>query len=175
MKIVRKIKQVKRLAKRKEDENWNFRAYFRAEIDQDDLDEIVHALNEQVSAQIDCTRCGHCCTEITPLFDQEDMTRFAEGLDISVTEFRKKYLISAEHDPGMFRFDGFPCPFLKNKKCTNYSHRPKDCVGYPYLDKPNFRGRSMNAVMNCEVCPIVYNVYEGLKEHFDDWQDEVKM
>lgn len=166
MKLVKKAKQVKRLAKRNEEENWQFRAYFRAEIDEDELDALAIDLHDQVSAAIDCTQCGNCCTEILPILDQEDVERFAAGLGISVSELHHQYLIPAD-EPERYTFNNLPCPFLKDKQCTNYVHRPKDCAAYPHLHKPGFRARSINVIMNCETCPIVFNVYERLKQSVD--------
>ena len=57
------------------------------------------------------------------------------------------------------------------------NYRPKDCVSYPYLLKKDFTSRLMGVIGNCSVCPIVFNVYELLKDevwhkHFsDDFSD----
>lgn len=57
-----------------------------------------------------------------------------------------------------------PCPLLENDRCTRYEHRPRDCASYPHLQKDRFVSRASNTVANCSVCPIVYNVFERLKD-----------
>ena len=57
-----------------------------------------------------------------------------------------------------------PCPFLKNKLCSIYSYRPKDCKSFPHLHKKDFIFRLWGVVENCSFCPIVFNVYEQLKD-----------
>ena len=44
------------------------------------------------------------------------------------------------------------------------AHRPNDCRSYPHLHKPEFVFRLIQAVSNCSVCPISYNVFELLKQ-----------
>jgi hypothetical protein len=36
-----------------------------------------------------------------------------------------------------------PCPFLKDKRCAVYEHRPANCRSYPYLDRPEFTARPL--------------------------------
>ena len=45
-----------------------------------------------------------------------------------------------------------------------YAHRPKDCHSYPHLHKKEFVFRLWGVVENCSICPIVFNVYEQLKD-----------
>ena len=56
------------------------------------------------------------------------------------------------------------CPFLKNNKCACYSVRPESCRTYPQLHKNEFTSRLFGIIKNHSICPIVFNVYEMLKE-----------
>ncbi|MFH1965187.1 MAG: hypothetical protein ABIJ42_06545, partial [Acidobacteriota bacterium] len=47
---------------------------------------------------------------------------------------------------------------------TAYSARPEDCRSYPHLHKKKFVFRVSGVFSNCSRCPIVYNVYELLKD-----------
>ena len=157
------IRKIRKLAKKKEDENWEFRTYLKmCDIPSERIDSIVHRLYQKVSSEIDCAKCANCCKDALPVLDQEDMERLAKGLRISVDQLKEQFLIKAD-TPGKYTFSSTPCPFLKGKLCSQYNYRPKDCVSFPHLHKENFTSRTMTVVWNCSVCPIVYNVYEELK------------
>ena len=60
-----------------------------------------------------------------------------------------------------------PCKYLKDKECTIYENRPFDCKSYPHTHKKNFTSRSLSMIENYEICPIVFNVYERLKDELN--------
>lgn len=85
--------------------------------------------------QFKCTGCGHCCTG-SPGYvwiDEEEATSMAVALQISLEEFVKKYTrrignrISLKEHPR-----NYDCVFLKEKKCTIYTARPKQCRTFPW-------------------------------------------
>ena len=43
-------------------------------------------------------------------------------------------------------------------------HRPADCASYPNLHKDGFLSRLVFVLNSYAVCPIVFNVYEHLKD-----------
>jgi hypothetical protein len=43
-------------------------------------------------------------------------------------------------------------------------HAPKTAAHIPICNKHNIMGRLMSVVVNYAICPIVFNVYEGLKK-----------
>jgi Fe-S-cluster containining protein len=164
MKITTDLEYIKRMAAIKEDENWKFRSYLKQlDLSTEDIDAIVHRITDEVTAQIDCTKCANCCKKINPTLDKEDIARFARGLNIPVAEFQERYLIQNQENGSIYRFNGLPCLFLKNKRCSNYAFRPEDCHSYPHLEKNEFVHRLMGTISNYEICPIVFNVYEQLK------------
>ncbi len=139
------------------------------------LDAIVHRINDEISSQIDCTQCGNCCKHVTPILDDDDISRFAVGLKISADELREKYLSQDKDDPTDYTFNDLPCPFLLDNICTNYEFRPKSCASYPHLHKDEFVFRLWGVVENYSFCPIVFNVYEKLKDelwHYDDYSED---
>ena len=164
MKLETNLKRIARIAKRRDDENWQFRSYLKQlDIEDDELDTIVHRINEDVSAEIDCTECSNCCHKIRPTLDAQDVTQFAIGLELSPQEFKDAHIREDDDGSGALIFTGLPCQFIDGKECSNYAHRPKACQSYPYLHKPDFRGRLLGVLDNYEICPIVFNVYERLK------------
>ena len=83
------------------------------------------------------------------------------------------HLVAHEEKPGKFNFNAQPCPFLVDDLCTNYDARPQVCRSFPHLHKKDFRSRLYGVIFNYELCPIVYNVYEQLKEELwtaDDFE-----
>ena len=168
MEIVTDLQKIARLAKARNEENLNFRTYLKnLDMDIEEIDKIVHKINNEVSSLIDCTKCSNCCREIRPVLDDEDIVKFAEGLNIEVSKFIEKYIVEDEEEDeegNRYNFNGLPCPFLKEGICVNYQNRPKDCESYPHLDKDEFVFRLWNVIDQYEICPIVFNVYEILKK-----------
>jgi Fe-S-cluster containining protein len=163
--LIRKVTaaNVGRLARRKEPENWEFRDLLKdCDLSPDRIDTVVHELYRQASAGFDCKACANCCKSVSPLLDEDDIGRLAQGLGISPDRVVAGYLVRNDEYDG-WSFKSMPCPLLNNNLCTCYEHRPHDCASYPHLHKDNFASRLSNTVANCSVCPIVYDVFERLK------------
>ena len=177
MKLETDLNKIKKLSEKNDEENWNFRSFLKGyDAPIEKIDAIVHELNQRISSEIDCTICANCCKEVQPLLDQEDIKKCCEGLQVSVSQFKKEYL-KFDKEKGNIVFKEKPCPFLKHKLCSIYSHRPKDCKSFPHLHKKEFVFRLWGVVENCCICPIVINVYEQLKGELwysgdDDFTDE---
>ena len=128
-------------------------------------------LNKEISAQIDCTKCANCCKIVHPILDDKDISNFAFGLKMKIQEFEDKYITKDKDIEEGKVFNKLPCPFLKDKLCANYDHRPKACISFPHLHKEGFAFRLLGVIDNYGICPIVFNVYEQLKLelwHHDD-------
>jgi uncharacterized protein len=90
-----------------------------------------------------CTGCGQCCTG-SPGYvwiTEEEMQAVADYLKISIKEFMRKYIRRAgdryalvEH-PNLERPKDVDCVFLKDKKCTIYHLRPKQCKTFPWWNE----------------------------------------
>ena len=159
--------QIRQLARRKEDENFDFRQFLknRCDLESDEIDQQVVEITRRVWANIDCTTCANCCREVTPTFSEKEVDRVAHRLGIERQELIDTYLERSEADsenPWQTRVT--PCPFLKDNRCSIYEDRPADCSGYPYLYHPNFVFRTLGMVERTFTCPIVYEVMEELKK-----------
>ncbi len=164
MKLETDISRIEILSKEQEDSNWRFRCFLKgSNLEIEEIDAIVHRLYEKVSAQIDCLQCGNCCKVISPILLDSDIERLANFLNMPDKQFISEYLIEADDEKG-YVFKSVPCPFLSKNSCTVYSNRPETCRSYPHLHKDEFVFRISQAYSNCSVCPIVYNVYDMLKE-----------
>ena len=159
------LKKFKKLAPIKENENWEFRRFLKnSDLSSRKIDSIVHKLYREISSKIDCKTCANCCKEMQPVLDEEDIEKLSRGLKVEAVQFEEQYLINNEDQAsGKFMFKQKPCPFLVNNSCLCYSYRPKDCKSFPHLYKPDFVSRLINVMENYAVCPIVFHVYEELK------------
>nr|VFJ62105.1 MAG: hypothetical protein BECKDK2373B_GA0170837_11073 [Candidatus Kentron sp. DK] len=175
MKLQTDPKVIAKLAKEHEEDNWRFRTFLKnTELEIEELDAIVRGHYENVASRIDCCACGNCCREILPTLDDADVTRLAGGLGTTPDEIITQYLTRDED--GDLTFNRRPCPFLVGNRCRVYDHRPDTCRSYPHLQKDEFVFRLAQAVSNCSICPISFNVYERLKaelwHHPDDvWEE----
>jgi len=105
----------------------------------------------------------NCCRELSPQFDDEDIGKFAKGLEMTVADFVPRYLIEDDDEPGLYLMRDQPCPFLGKDGCTHHELRPKECADFPHLEKKDFLCRTMSIISDQAVCPIVFQVYQGLK------------
>jgi len=159
--------QIRKLAERKEDENFKFRRFLKNDchLESDQIDQRVGDITRRVWAGIDCTTCANCCRELTPTFSEEEVDRVAHRLGMQRQEFIQAYLKRSDDDSdNPWQTRSTPCPFLKDNLCSIYEDRPGECSGYPYLYKPGFVFRTLGMVERTLTCPIVYEVVEELKK-----------
>lgn len=165
--------KISKLSREREDENWSFRTFLKGH-DIKNLDMIVHKLFKRVSEAIDCTACGNCCKKMQPILKKKDINKLSKSLNITPDQFITKYVEKDEDGDNIL--NQLPCPFLNDNKCTQYASRPADCTSYPHLHKKDFVFRLIGVVNNYSICPIVFNVYEALKNRlkseFSDFQEE---
>jgi len=162
MKLETSTKRIKQISLRKEDENLSFRSYLKGQ-DMEKVDEIVHRLYNKIAPQIDCLKCGNCCTNLRPLVSAKDICKLAELDQLTPKDFEEKFIECDESENSKY-LKSIPCKYLDDKKCTVYSDRPDECKSYPYLLEDEFSTRSLGVILNCEICPIVFNVFEFLKQ-----------
>lgn len=162
-KPVTDLAYIEQAAKAKEQENLDFRAYVRADLDLSDyrLHGIVQQATEAVWAHIDCRTCANCCKTRHPVFSRAELQRIADYVGITAAELRARYL-EVDQDSAKYVTRELPCPFLQDNLCSIYEVRPSVCAGYPHLHR-NFRNRLWQTIDNAETCPIVFNVLERLK------------
>ena len=144
----------------KEDENDLFRIFLKQQ-DSVQVDEMVHSLNRIISAQIDCTQCGNCCRSLMINVEPDEAKNLAAYLDVPAAEFKHAYI--EESEQGQMVINTIPCHFLKNNKCSIYTHRFTECRQFPHLHKPAFTSRLFGTFMHYGRCPIIFNVIEALK------------
>jgi Fe-S-cluster containining protein len=151
---------IAKLAEERETENIDFQEWME---DQDDavMDATAHAINELVSAAIDCTVCANCCKSLVIDVASSEMKTCAKHLQIPEETFKAKYL--EESQQGRLFINTIPCHFLHENKCSIYEIRFADCREFPHLHKPGFIGRLSGTMLHYGKCPIIYNVVEEMK------------
>jgi Fe-S-cluster containining protein len=132
----------------------------------------VQKLHKELFCSFDCVACSNCCKVIVPEISEKEIEAISKRLGIDKEEFKSKYL--AKNEEGNYEICKKPCPFLNENGCSIYEFRPKNCREYPYTDKKHFTGRLINLIAQCEVCPIVFEIFERLKEHYEDEFEEFK-
>lgn len=165
-------KNVEALATRKQEENYSLRSYLKRQdrLSEEEVDQLVCDVTRRVWAGFDCATCANCCKEVDTSVTDQDIQRLAAALGLSQEDFRSRYIdgqVSPEECDGdvvLWRMRSRPCPFLKDNKCIVYEARPDECRGYPYLFEPKFSFRTLGMIERTFSCPVVYQVFEELKE-----------
>ena len=143
------------------EENDHFTVFLKEKPHQE-LDPLVHQLNDTIAPQINCTTCGNCCKSLMINVSEAEATRLSTYLGQDRETFDARYLEKGSN--GMMLVNTIPCHFLDDNKCTIYEHRFEGCKEFPAMHLPHFRSRLFTTFMHYGRCPIIFNVVEGLKE-----------
>jgi uncharacterized protein len=128
------------------------------------LDEVVHTLHREAFDSFSCLDCANCCKTIGPRLTGKDIDRLAKHLKMKSSEFSEQYIVIDEDND--FIFKDHPCPFLlPDNYCMVYESRPKACREYPHTDRKRFVQILNLSHKNCETCPVVYEIFDELKNN----------
>lgn len=127
------------------------------------LDNIVHALHQEVFNHIDCLACANCCKTLGPRITDNDIVRLTKHLKLKPGKFIDAYLKLDEDNDYVFK--EMPCPFLMpDNYCMVYEYRPKACREYPHTDRKRFYQALDVTLKNTATCPAVFEIMEQLKQ-----------
>lgn len=168
------LKKIKQVSLVNYDDNFDFSVFLKRHCFDKEIDDVVHHLYEEVMTEIDCKSCANCCKQLDILLSKEDIQKLAQGLTMSIEEFEQQYVVKNYLRKGEEFYDGYlfknkPCIFLKDKLCGCYSFRPEICEAYPSLHKKDISCRLSMVAADSVICPIMFNVLEGLKERY--WEE----
>ena len=156
------LSKIKKIAAKREDENFRFRAFLKGK-DSKEVDSVVHQLHTKIASQIDCSLCGNCCYCLKSKVSKEDITVLARLENISPEKYLTCY---CEEEMGSIYLKDIPCRYMDGKKCSIYEHRPIQCKTFPYTSKEGFISRLWGMIGFYAICPIVFNLMEELKDIF---------
>jgi uncharacterized protein len=152
----------KNLSLRRSPENKKFLTSLRKK-DSRKLDDVFHALHNEVFGEIDCLTCANCCKTTSPIFYPIDIERLAKALRMKPGEFTEKYLMIDEDNDYVLKAS--PCPFLQgDNHCSVYDDRPKACREYPHTNRKKMVQIVDLTHKNTLVCPAVLEMVERLKK-----------
>ena len=96
---------------------------------------MLHRKRKEILKLFKCKKSGNCCKCPGYVYvSKQDQLNMAKELEISINEFKKKYVLS---DKG---WDTISTPhfrnrcFLEGNSCLVYNSRPKSCRTYPNWD-----------------------------------------
>jgi Fe-S-cluster containining protein len=162
--------EAKAAAQKLEDENLKFRIFLRNRADDDELDAHIQRLHTELFADYDCCACTNCCKEYTILIGADEVPPVAQYLGLSDGEFLAEHLtenVNPDEDEGEYTFKVSPCAFLgEGGRCRIQECKPSVCREYPY--NPERLSSMYSILASAEVCPVVFEVIERLKQiyHF---------
>lgn len=159
-------RKIKSEAKKKRNENYEFRIYLKGNADEKELDEQFRTLHKELFAGYDCSRCRNCCKMYCGSIPEADLARDAEHMGLTKEQFIEKYLTEGDEENG-YQTKNVPCDFLSaDGSCQLGDCRPESCKKYPYTDQPD-RWASLYSVLDViEVCPVAFEIYERLKKEY---------
>lgn len=128
------------------------------------LDEWTVAADKAVWQETDCLSCANCCKTMSPTFTPADIKRISHHLEMTPSEFKKKYLY--KDDIGDWMNVQQPCQFLdlNTNMCGIYEIRPADCAGFPHLTKKKAKEYLHVHSQNVAYCPATYKMVEKMME-----------
>jgi Fe-S-cluster containining protein len=129
------------------------------------LDELTVQVEKEVWREVDCLSCANCCKTMTPTFNAKDMRRISAHFNMTVQEFKDKWLYK-ERSSGDWLNRNAPCQFLdlNTNMCTIYEIRPDDCAGFPHLPKRRMVEYMHVHKQNIEYCPATYRMIEKMMD-----------
>ena len=86
------LRKIKFEAKKKRNENYEFRIYLKGNADEKELDEQFHRLHKELFSGYDCSRCRNCCKMYHGSIPEADLARDAEHMGLTKEQFIEKYL-----------------------------------------------------------------------------------
>ena len=155
--------KVEEAFKRVEKENYDFRVYLKRHADINELDEQFHQLHKELFSGYDCSKCRNCCKEYSASFEEDELETVAAFLEMTKEDFLGRYI--KESIPGEYQLNVRPCCFLKeNGECQIEACKPASCRDYPFTDRSERLFSLLNIVASSEVCPVVFEMLERLKQ-----------
>jgi Fe-S-cluster containining protein len=131
------------------------------------LDLVSNLAEAEVWNDIDCLACSNCCRTMTPTYTFKDQQRIAKHLNITIKQFREKWLY--RNRAGEWMNVHMPCQFLDRRTnlCSIYEVRPADCAEFPHLNKRKMEEYIHVHKQNVQHCPATFKMVEAMMERMN--------
>ena len=167
-----KPSKINAVAKRRADENYEFRAFLKEHAEWDELDAQFLELHNELFADYDCCKCSNCCRAYSVMLNDDDIEAISRHLGQSKQDFIKENLEKSDFDENAYKINKQPCIFLRDDgKCSIQEVKPEECKGFPFTDQPDRLGSMLSIIDFAEECPVVFEILERLKEIYDFERD----
>lgn len=153
-------------AKRKEEENFEFRSFLKMNADERELDQQFLRLHKELFADYDCSKCRNCCKMYKGSIPKEDIERDAQYLGIMTEQF-VGFFLEKEEGESSYQTKHKPCDFLQEDgSCKLGDCKPDSCKKYPYTDQPERLQSLLGMLDHIEICPVAFEIFERLKKEY---------
>lgn len=105
-------RKVKFEARKKENENLQFRTFLKCNANEEELDRQFLKLHNELFEDYDCSRCRNCCKMYCGSIPEKDMKKDAEYLGMEEAQFKEKFLKEKDSE-GNYATKHRPCDFLQ--------------------------------------------------------------
>ncbi len=159
------VKDLERLGKEKEEENYRFRVFLKCHADEKQLDKDFLELHNKIFKNYDCSKCRNCCKKIGVSLNEAELVEICKEYKLDINELKNNVL---KENYGKYVNKKNPCPFLgSDNECKIEKCLPKSCKEYPYTNKPERLFSLLTVVQNSKICPAVYEILEELKKKYN--------
>ena len=156
------ITELKKLANKKENENYRFRTYLKEHADEEELDEQFKKLHNKYFKIYDCSKCRNCCRKLGISMNEDELNKICNYLNLDKVKFKNERL---NENYGEYSFKNKKCEFLdKCNNCIIKDCLPSTCREYPYTNKEERLFSLLTIINNASICPVVYEILEELKK-----------
>lgn len=153
--------------KKKENENYRFRAFLKENADEEELDRQFAQLHNELFEKYDCSRCRNCCKVYHTIILPEEVDAAANNIHMTKEDFIHTYL-KWDNVEENYLTKQKPCPFLqKEGLCLIEDCKPEKCRKYPYTNQPERLFSLLGLLDIIAVCPVAHEIWERLKDIYD--------
>lgn len=153
-------------ARKKIDENYEFRSFLKMHADEKELDQQFLRLHREMFAEYDCSKCRNCCKMYKGSIPAEDIDRDAQHLGIT-SEQLVDFFLEKEGCGTSYQTKHRPCDFLQEDgTCKLGDCRPDSCKKYPYTDQTERLQSLLGMLDHIEICPVAFEIFERLKKEY---------
>ncbi|MGN0482051.1 MAG: YkgJ family cysteine cluster protein [Lachnospiraceae bacterium] len=153
-------------AKKRENENLEFRTYLKCNANEKELDQQFLKLHEELFETYDCSKCRNCCKQYYGSIPPEDLEKDAKQLGMTKEQFMDLFFGEKDTEEN-YKTKHKPCDFLQEDgNCMLGDCKPQNCKNYPYTNQPE-RLQSLYSVLDVVgICPVAFEIYERLKKEY---------